>query len=56
MKGLDDVCSQAVVQFSNIGATAVRESSNMEPCFWAQFPGNFSYIVRKATINTLNLA
>ena len=28
----------------------------MEPCFWAQFPGNFSYIVRKATINTLNLA
>ena len=56
MKALDEACSQAIVQFSNVGISAVRESINMEPCFWAQFPGNASYAVRKATINTLNLA
>ena len=56
LKSLDDACSQAVVQFSNVGIIAVRESINMEACFWAQFPGNNSFIVRKSTINTLNLA
>ena len=56
MKSLDDACSQAVVQFSNVGIAAVRESLNMEPCFWGQFPANNGYIVRKSTINTLNLS
>jgi len=28
----------------------------MEPAFWGQLPGNFDFIVRKSTINTLNLA
>ena len=56
IKGLDDACSQAVVQFSNGGIAACRENVNMEPCFWAQFPGNVDFAVRKATINTLNLA
>ena len=56
LKSLDDACSQAVVQFSNVGIAAVRESMNMEPCFWAQFPANTGFVVRKSTINTLNLA
>ena len=56
MKSLDDACSQATVQFSNIGIASVRESMNMEPCFWAQFPGNESFAVRRSTINTLNLS
>lgn len=56
MKSLDDACSQAIVQFSNVGIIATRESMNMEPCFWAQFPGNSDYAVRKSVINTLNLA
>ena len=56
LKSLDDACSQAVVQFSNVGIAAIRENINMEPCYWAQFPGNASFAVRKATINTLNLA
>lgn len=56
MKSLDDACSQAVVQLSNVGIAGVRESMNMEPCFWAQFPGNASFAVRKSTINTLNLS
>ncbi|MBQ7552398.1 MAG: VirB4 family type IV secretion/conjugal transfer ATPase [Rickettsiales bacterium] len=56
VKAVDDACSQAMVTFSNVGLSAVRESLNMEPAFWAQFPANTSYIVRKSTINTLNLA
>ena len=56
MKSLDDACSQAIVQFSNVGIIATRESMNMEPCFWAQFPGNSDYAVRRSVINTLNLA
>ena len=56
IKGLDDACSQAVVQFSNGGIAACRENVNMEPCFWAQFPGNVDFAVRRSTINTLNLA
>ena len=56
IKSLNEACSQAVVQFSNVGIIAVRENINMEPCFWAQFPGNESFAVRKSTINTLNLA
>ena len=56
VKAVDDACSQAMVTFSNVGLSAVRESLNMEPAFWAQFPANTSYIVRKSTINTLNLS
>lgn len=55
-KQLDLYLSQAVVAFSNIGVLATIENMNLEPAFWSQFPGHSQYIVRKATINTLNLA
>jgi type IV secretion system protein VirB4 len=38
------------------GAVAVREDVNLEPAFWAQFPGNFKYIARKALISAGNFA
>jgi type IV secretion system protein VirB4 len=38
------------------GAIAVREEMNLEPAFWAQFPGNFGLIARKAMISTANFA
>ena len=38
------------------GAVAVREDVNLEPAFWAQFPGNFGFIARKALVSTANLA
>jgi type IV secretion system protein VirB4 len=38
------------------GAIAVREDVNLEPGFWAQFPGNFKYIARKALISAGNFA
>ncbi len=46
----------AVVQLSNSGITGVREKMILEPCFWAQLPANNKYIVRKSTVNTLNIA
>lgn len=55
-KILENAMSMAIVEFSNVGITAVRERINMEAAFWAQLPGNMKYVVRKATINTLNLA
>lgn len=56
LKMLDNMASEAVVAFANFGSTAVREQMNMQATFWAQLPGNFEFIVRKSTINTLNLA
>ncbi len=56
IKSIENDLSMIIVEFSNIGITAVRERLNMEASFWAQLPGNFSYVVRGATINTLNLA
>lgn len=41
---------------SECGIIAIREHLNLEAAFWAQFPGNFRYIVRKALINTNNFA
>ncbi|MDZ4374618.1 MAG: VirB4 family type IV secretion system protein, partial [Phenylobacterium sp.] len=38
------------------GAVAVREDVNLEPAFWAQFPGNFRFIARKALISAGNFA
>ncbi|AHX11745.1 type IV secretion/conjugal transfer ATPase, VirB4 family protein [Neorickettsia helminthoeca str. Oregon] len=55
-KGLENVLSLVESELTNTGVYAVREKINLEPAFWAQLPGNFDYIVRKATISTLNLA
>lgn len=56
IKALESNLSMAVVELSNVGITAVREKMNMEPAFWSQLPGNSQFAVRKATINTLNVA
>jgi type IV secretion system protein VirB4 len=41
---------------AEMGAVAVREDVNLEPAFWAQFPGNFKFIGRKALISAANFA
>lgn len=56
VKNLENNLSIAAVELSNCGMQPAREEINMEPCFWGQLPGNLDYIVRKSTINTLNLA
>jgi type IV secretion system protein VirB4 len=42
--------------FTELGVIAVREDVNLEPAFWAQFPGNFKYIARRALISSGNFA
>ena len=55
-KKLDNVVNQVMVELSNSGMQPIRERVNLEPCFWGQMPGNVEFIIRKATVNTLNLS
>ena len=56
IEGLDQNISKAVTAFTNTGIITVREDLNLEAAFWAQLPGNFSYIARSAGISSLNFA
>lgn len=53
---LDDAVSDVAAAFADFGAIAVREDVNLEPAFWAQFPGNFKDVGRRALISTANFA
>jgi type IV secretion system protein VirB4 len=56
LPALDGAMAAAGAALADIGAVAVREDVNMEPCFWGQFPGNEGYVVRRALISTANAA
>ena len=56
LRSLENVLSLVESELSNTGVYPVREKVNLEPAFWAQLPANFSYIVRKSVISTLNFA
>ncbi len=53
---LDDAMAACSASLADTGAIAVREDTNLEPAFWAQFPGNEEYIVRRAMISSANMA
>jgi type IV secretion system protein VirB4 len=53
---LNEAVAAVESEFINLGIMAVREDLNLEPCFWAQLPGNAEYITRHATISTANVA
>jgi type IV secretion system protein VirB4 len=53
---LDDASASCAAALADIGAIAVREDTNLEPAFWGQFPGNETYLVRRALISTANMA
>jgi type IV secretion system protein VirB4 len=53
---LDAAVADVQSAIADIGAIMVREDLNLEPAFWAQFPGNADYIARKAVVSTANLA
>lgn len=53
---LSRVVGNCVSSFVNLGIIAVREDLNLEPAFWAQLPGNFSYIARRALISNGNFS
>jgi type IV secretion system protein VirB4 len=56
LEALDQATADMQAALSETGAIAVREEMNLEPAFWAQFPGNFGLIARKALISTANFA
>jgi type IV secretion system protein VirB4 len=53
---LDDATAACAAALADTGAIAVREDTNLEPAFWGQFPGNESYLVRRAMISSANMA
>ncbi len=46
IKHLNSQVKQAAQTLANIGIVHVREDINLEKTFWAQLPGNFSYLAR----------
>jgi type IV secretion system protein VirB4 len=56
LPALDDAMAACAAALADTGAIAVREDTNLEPAFWAQFPGNEEYIVRRALISSANMA
>lgn len=53
---LNEAAAEIQSSFTEIGMIAVREEVNLEAAFWAQFPGNFKDIARRALISTSNFA
>lgn len=56
----EDEVAEAVAEtqaaLGDLGIVAVREDMALEPAFWAQFPGNFQFIARRALISGRNFA
>ncbi|MBS0331793.1 MAG: VirB4 family type IV secretion system protein, partial [Proteobacteria bacterium] len=53
---LDAAVADVQSALAEAGAIAVREDTNLEPAFWAQFPGNLKFTARKALISVANFA
>ncbi|MEW6598752.1 MAG: VirB4 family type IV secretion/conjugal transfer ATPase [Pseudomonadota bacterium] len=53
---LDLAAADVTTAFTELGVIAVREDLNLEAAYWAQFPGNFKYIARRALVSTGNFA
>ena len=56
MQEVDAAVTAAGAALTDRSVIWVREDLNMEPAFWAQWPGNFPYIARSAVISSKNLA
>jgi type IV secretion system protein VirB4 len=53
---LNEAAADVQSAFTELGIISVREDVNLEPAFWAQFPGNFRDIARRALISSGNFA
>ncbi|ROT93999.1 VirB4 family type IV secretion/conjugal transfer ATPase [Altererythrobacter sp. FM1] len=56
LPALDEATAACAASLADTGAIVVREDTNLEPAFWGQFPGNESYLVRRAMISSANMA
>lgn len=53
---VDEGVAEVTATLADMGIVGVREEIALEPAFWAQFPGNFKYIARRALVSTANFA
>lgn len=53
---VQDAVTAVGAALTNVSIIWVREDLNCEPAFWAQLPGNFGFIARKALISSKNMA
>ena len=53
---LNEAAADVQSAFTELGVISVREDVNLEPAFWAQFPGNFKDIARRALVSSNNFA
>lgn len=53
---VDEGVAEVQAALTDLGLIAVREEMGLEPAYWAQFPGNFSYAVRRGLIASRNFA
>jgi type IV secretion system protein VirB4 len=56
LDALNGQVAEVTAILADLGIVAVREDIALEPAFWAQFPGNFRYIARRAMVSTRNFA
>ena len=55
-ESLDQATGEVQAALAETGFAVVREELGLEAAFWAQFPGNFDYIARRALVSTANFA
>jgi type IV secretion system protein VirB4 len=53
---VDTHVAEVQAALSDLGMVSVREDVGLELAFWAQFPGNFAFIARRALIGSANFA
>ncbi|NBC35631.1 VirB4 family type IV secretion/conjugal transfer ATPase [Novosphingobium sp. FSY-8] len=53
---VDAHVAQVQAGLADLGLVSVREDLGLEAAFWAQFPGNFGHIARRALVGTANFA
>jgi hypothetical protein len=56
MSDLDAAITSIGAAMTDRAVLWVREDLNCEPAFWAQLPGNFNYVARRAIISSKNFA
>ena len=56
LEALDEATGEVQAALAESGFAVVREELGLEAAFWAQFPGNFDYIARRALVSTANFA
>ncbi|MDE2595690.1 MAG: VirB4 family type IV secretion/conjugal transfer ATPase [Sphingomonadales bacterium] len=56
LAALDAQVAEVTAALADLGVVAVREDMALEPAFWAQFPGNFKYVARRALVSTRHFA